>query len=116
MVIEPNQIVNFKYPHESVSLRGFKSTPVYLYKKETDDGATLICKWRFQCRGKTILSFNSKDNDRALYDIHTTNNGKNLVLSYIDESIKPYEVITDTYDISNPSVAKLIKRQINRVA
>jgi len=110
-LIEYDQKLETHYPKESISLKTLKYTPVYLYKK-TSKGADTNIKWFFKYKKKTILSFSSNDADRALYDIHVTNKGKKLVLSYRNESTKPYGVLTDTYDISNPSIAKLIDRKV----
>ena len=66
----------------------------------------------FQYQGKELLDFSSNDNDGFVYNIHTTNKGKHLVLTHIDGGLKPYGILTDTYDISDPTVAKLIDREI----
>ena len=97
---------------EWLSLKEFKDTPVYLYKKTSSGRRHLIQQWDFKYQDKTILSFEHQEKFGGIYDIHTTNNGKNLVISYRNVFNEPEGDITDTYDISTPSVAELIDRQI----
>jgi len=98
-------------PVESVSLERLKSTPIYMYKRASIH-VDREHSWSFQYQGKEILLFESYDYERELYNIHTTNKGKNLVLSYNNGSFEPHGILTDTYDISDPTVAKLINREI----
>jgi len=107
-VIEANlESYEFRSSRKRISLKEFKNTPVYLYKSSRG-GRSQTENLYFKYKNKTILSLATADDYAAIYDIHTTNNGKNLVLSYhgIDDTT------TETYDISNPSVAKLIDKQV----
>jgi len=106
-----DQEIERNYPNEYVTLKRLKATPIYIYKIESF-GADENRKWSFQYQSKELLHFSSNDTNRALYNIHTTNKGKNLVLTYESYYGEPYGTITETYDISDPTVAKLIDRQI----
>ncbi len=108
--LKANQRLELEYPVESISLKKLKDTPIYLYIK-TSYGADENIYWFFQYQGKTILTFGSNDGNGAIYDIHVDNKGKNLILTY-EGYYYPSEIITETYDISNPTVAKLIDTQI----
>jgi len=104
-----DQDLSMRWPVESVSLERLKHTPIYIYKKSSRD-ADQNYYWTFMYEGTELLHFSSNDGNGMLSNIHTTNRGKNLVLSYIDFNTRPDRtIVTKTYDISDPTVAKLIK-------
>jgi len=109
--IEANQKLSDHDPDESLVLIRLDHTPIYLYKK-IRRGGDINIEWSFQYQGQTVLSGYSNDRDKAIYNVHSTNKGKNLVFTYDNEYSEPFGIITKTYDISDPKTATLIDTQI----
>jgi len=114
-VEEKNKKLSVHWPEESIFLTRLNQTPVYLFHKyiHAEDEMN---EWIFMYQGIRLLYFLSNDRDGVLSNIHTTNKGNNLVLSYTDFGYYPSNiVVTDTYDISVPEVARLINRTVGPI-
>jgi len=115
-IIEANKtLFNGDFPFQSISLKFLKYTPVYLYHKEDHVGDHNQI-WEFKYKKKTILKFTSNEKNGIVYKYDQTNKGKNLVIfrspNHDDPANTKDKIFVLTYDISDPSIAKLINTKI----
>lgn len=109
--LEENIKMNTLNPRDYVSLKKLKDTPIY-YTEFHSIGGDDNAIYQFYYKDQGLMEFRSNDRDGALFNVHTIENGKKLLLSYASAYTKPYGIHTVTYDISNPNHVIEINREI----
>ncbi len=110
-ILKKNIKFHTRYPRDYIVLKKLKDTPIY-YSEFHAIGADDNAIYQFYYKDKGLMKFSSNDRDGALFNVHTIENGKKLVISYLSAFTKPYGTHTVTYDISNPSNPIEINREV----